>query len=99
MVGGICSLFIYLFILLSKAAPAAYGSSQARSQIGAAAASAYTTATAMWDPSQIGNLHHNSRQCQILIPLSNARDQTLQLMVPSWIHLHCTTTGTPCGLL
>ena len=33
------SLFIYLFILLFRAAPAAYGGSQARGQIGATAAS------------------------------------------------------------
>ena len=32
---------------------------------------AYTTTTAMWDPSCICKLHHSSRQCQIL---SEARD-------------------------
>ena len=45
----------------------------------------YTTATAMQDPSRIGNLHHSSRQCRILNPLSEARDRTLDLMVPSRI--------------
>ena len=35
---------------------------------------AYTTATAMLDPSCICNLHHSSRQCQILNLLSKARD-------------------------
>ena len=33
---------------------------------------------------------------QILNPLSEARDQTRNLMVPSWIHFHPTMTGTPC---
>ena len=46
---------------------------------------AYTTATAMEDPSHVFDLHHSSRQCQSLNPLSKARDQTQTLMVPSWI--------------
>ena len=28
-------------------------------------------------------------------PLSEAKDQTRNLMVPSWIRFRCTTTGTP----
>ena len=36
--------------------------------------STYTTATAMWDPSHICDLHHSSQQGRILIPLSEARD-------------------------
>ena len=35
---------------------------------------AYTTATAMQDPSHVYNLHHSSQQCQLLNPLSKARD-------------------------
>ena len=35
---------------------------------------AYTTATAMQDPSRACNLHHSSRQCQIPNPLNEARD-------------------------
>ena len=46
---------------------------------------AYTTATAMWDPSCICNLYHSSRQRHILNPLSKARDQTLALMDTSWV--------------
>ena len=38
--------------------------------------SAYTTTTATRDPSHVCNLHHSSRQCQILDPLSEARDLT-----------------------
>ena len=55
---------------------------------------AYNTATATRDPSCVCELHHSSQQCQILYPLSEARDRTRSLMVPIWIHLYCTTTGT-----
>ena len=46
---------------------------------------AYATAaaTVTWDPSGIYNLHHSSRQHQILNPPIEARDQTQNLMVPS----------------
>ena len=40
-------------------------------------------------------LYHSSRQCQILNPLSEARDQIHNLMVPSQIRFHCVTMGTP----
>ena len=56
---------------------------------------AYTTATATQDPSHICDLHHSSGQRQILNPLIEARDQTLNLMVPSRIHLQRATMGTP----
>ena len=56
---------------------------------------AYTTATATLDPSHVCDVHHGLRQCQILNPLSEVRDQTCNLMVPSWIHLCCATMGTP----
>ena len=46
---------------------------------------AYTTATAMTDPSRVCDLHHSSRQHQILNPLSEARDQTRILMDPSQV--------------
>ena len=57
---------------------------------------AYTTATATPDLSPICNLHHSSQQCQILDSLSEARGQTLNLMVPSQIHFCCTMMETPC---
>ena len=66
--------FFFLFI----AAPAAYGNSQTRSRI-ATIAEGYATAMAMHDPSHICDLCHSLQQCQILNPLSEARDQTLTL--------------------
>ena len=56
---------------------------------------AYTIATATQDPSCICNLHHSSRQCRIIIPLSEARGQTCNLMIPSQIHFCCPMMGTP----
>ena len=55
---------------------------------------AYATATAIPDPSGVFDLHHSSWQCWILNLLSKARDRTRNLMVPSQILFHCTTTGT-----
>ena len=46
---------------------------------------AYTTATATPDPSRVCDLHHSSWQRQIVNPLSKARDQTLNLIIPSRI--------------
>ena len=51
--------------------------------------------TAMQDPSHVCSLHHSSQKHQILNPLSKAREQARNLMVPSQIHFHCTTTGSP----
>ena len=56
---------------------------------------AYVTATATPDPSLAGNLHHSSRQCQILNPLSQARDSTWILINTSQNHFHCVTMGSP----
>ena len=56
---------------------------------------AYTTATAMQDPSRLCDLHHSSRQRRILNPLNEARDRTRNLMVPSGICFCCALTGTP----
>ena len=47
------------------------------------------------DPSHVCNLHHSSRQCQILNSLSKAKDWTHNLMVPSQIHFRWAMTGTP----
>ena len=47
---------------------------------------ACTTATAIWDPSQVCNLLHSSQKHQILNPLSEARDGTQVLMDTNWVH-------------
>ena len=54
---------------------------------------AYATATAVPDLSCICNLYHSSWQNQILKPLSEARDQTSNPMVPSQIRFHCACDG------
>ena len=56
---------------------------------------ACTTATATQDPSCICDLHHSSQQCQILNPLSEARDWTCILKDSSWVHYCWATEGTP----
>ena len=45
----------------------------------------YIIYRATQDSSRVCNLHHSSQQCRILNPLSEARDQTHNLMVPSRI--------------
>ena len=45
----------------------------------------YTRATAMPELSHVCDLHHSPQQRQILNPLRKARDQTHNVMVPSWI--------------
>ena len=61
------------------ATPGSYRNSQARSQIGAAAA----------------GLHHSSWQRQILNPQSKTRDRTHILMDTSWVCYCRAMTGTP----
>ena len=65
--------FFFGLFAISWAAPMAYGGSQARGLIGAVA-TGLARATATQDPRHICNLHHRSRQCQILNPLSKGRD-------------------------
>ena len=60
---------------------------------------AYTTATAMSDPSRMCDLYHSSLQHWILNPLSKARDQTCVLMDASQISYHWAMTGTPWTVL
>ena len=47
---------------------------------------AYTTATATRDPRHVCDPHHSLQQCQILDPLSEARDRTFILMDTSQVH-------------
>ena len=73
---------VCLFVL---AAPVAYGSSQARGQIGAAASSPHHSPTTR-DPAA-SVTYITAWQCQILNPLSEARDPTCVLMDTSWYQL------------
>ena len=90
---GFCfGFFVCLFVcLLFRAAFVAYGSSQlgVKSELQLPA-----TATATPDPSFIYHLHHSSQQHQILNPLSEARNQTHDLMDTSWVCYHWATVGT-----
>ena len=45
----------------------------------------YTTATATQDLSHVCDLRHSSQQCQLLNPLSEARDRIHILMHTSWV--------------
>ena len=54
---------------------------------------AYATATSYL--SRVCNLHLSSQQHQILNPLSEARDRSGNLMVPSRIRFPCTTMAYP----
>ena len=53
---------------------------------------AYTTTTPIPNLSWVCDLYHSSRQCQILNPLSEARDRTHILLDTIWVW---STTGTP----
>ena len=85
-------LIFYLILLLFRATPAAYGSSQARGRIGAAAAS-LCHSNAGSEP--VWNLHHSSWQCWIPNPLSKARDRIHILLDINQTHFCCTTAETP----
>ena len=56
---------------------------------------AYTTATATWDLSPVCDLHHSSRQHQILNPLGEARDRTCILMFTSQVLSSLSHNGNP----
>ena len=89
-------LFIYLFyFLLFRATPAAYGSSQAKGWIGAAATNlCYSLRNARFQP-HLQPIYHSSWQHQILNPLSWSRDGTHILMDTSRVRYHWAMTGTP----
>ena len=82
----------FLLLLLFTGAPVAYGSSWARSQMGAAAG-AHATATATQHPSCTYDLHCGFWQCQILNPLSRPGIEPTS----SWSLTHWTIMGNPRG--
>ena len=84
MYSFVTSLFYFILFYYFRAAPEAYGSSQASGQIGAVAV-AYAAVTAMTDPSHICDLCCSLQQCQVLNPLRKATDQTHILMDTGWV--------------
>ena len=87
-------IFFFFLFLLFRAASVVYGGSQAGGPIGATATGLHhSLGNARSEPCH--DLHHSSWQRRILSPLSKARDQTRNLMLPSWIHFRCAMTGTP----
>ena len=86
-------LLFGLFVFL-RAAPTTHEGSQARGRNGLLLP-AYARAIATPDPSHVCDLHHRSRQCWILNPLSEARDRTHNLMAPGQIRFCCTMRGIP----
>ena len=88
-------ILFYLFLpFFFRATPEAFGSSQARGQIGTIAAG-LPHSPSNQDPSRVCNLQHSSQKCRILNPLSKVRDRTHIFMDTSWICFPCTITGTP----
>ena len=80
--GGICLNVKFLilkiesssfFLLLFRAAPAGYGGSHARGQIGATAAGLHHSHSNVGSE-PVCDPHHSSQQGQIFNPLSKARD-------------------------
>ena len=59
---------------------------------------AYTTATAISDPSRVCSLHHSSRQRRVPHALSEPRDRVRVLVDTSRVRCCRATVGTPCRL-
>ena len=59
---------------------------------------AYATVTAKWDLSHVCGLHHSSWWCQILNPLTKARDWTHILIDTSWVHNPLSHSGNSVKL-
>ena len=73
-----------------------HGGSQARDQTGAGAVDLYHShSNARSEPNLWPTPQLKATPVKILNPLSEARDWTQNLVVPSWIRFHCTTMGTP----
>ena len=64
-----------------------------------ASPAAYTTATAMQNPSCVYDLHHSLWQHRILNPLSKTGHRTYVLMDASQIRFHWAMMGTPRNVL
>ena len=83
----------FFFFVFSRATPMAYGDSQVRGLIRAVAAGLQRSHSNTGSELRVFILHHCSWQRQILNPLSEARDQTHNLVVPSQIHSPLSHNG------
>ena len=86
--GGQVESFCFLFLFcLFRAVPVAYGSSQARGQLGAVAAGLHHS-------------HNSTRSEPVLNPLNKAREWTRVLMDTSWVllPLHHHRNSELCGV-
>ena len=83
-------LFFILSFCLLRAAPTAYGGSQARGQMGAAAAGLHHSHSSKRSVSA-----PTPQLTEILNPLSETRDRTRILVDPSRIRFCCAMMGTP----
>ena len=84
--------------LLFRASSIACGGFQARNPSGTTDASLHHCHSDAGSY-HICDLYQSSRQHQILNLMSEARDRTCNLMVPSRIHFSCPTMGTPAYIL
>ena len=91
-------LLIYLLFCFFRAASTAYGGSQARSPIGATAASPHHSLHNIRSKPHLW-LHHSPRQHQILNPLSKARDRTPIFTDPNQVPYYWAMTETPQAML
>ena len=85
-------IYFFLFLFFPRATPVTW-SFPGWGLIGAVAASLHHSYSNAWSEP------HLQPTLQLMAmrdpyPLSKARDWTCNLMVPSQIHFHCTTTGT-----
>ena len=85
-------LVFFFFFLLFRAAPRHIEVPRLRVE-SELQLPAYTTATP--DPSHVFNLCHSSQHHWLLNPQSEAKDQTHNLIVPSWVRFCCAIMGTP----
>ena len=86
--------FCFFFFWLLRATPVTYGGSQPRGPIRAVAAGLHHSNSNARSESCL-DLHPSSRQCWILNPLSEARNQTSILLGAGQVHFHCATMGNP----
>ena len=87
-------VFLFFVFCLFRASLAACGGSQARGPIGTAAAGLHHSHSNTRSEPHLQPTSQLTER-QILNPVSKARDQTQNLMVPSWICFHCAVPGTP----